>query len=137
MKAVAKARFSQVVDIVEDRQFLLNVKSLVELCSPVMNLLRMADSDIPSTGKVYHENLELGKIFQSMTDLSELDFISQNVCTDIQSKWMAQWTRLTIRCMVLDTALILSSTSMTIIHAQKLLQIFCTLCDKVHVAQST
>ncbi len=78
MKAVAKARFSKVVDIVEDRQFWRNGKSLVELCGPVINLLRMADSDIPGTGKVYHENVKLGKILQSMTDSSEFDLIPLN-----------------------------------------------------------
>ena len=57
-------------------------------------LERMADSDIPGTGKVYHENFKLGKILQSMTDSPEFDFIPRVVSTDIQSKWMARWTDL-------------------------------------------
>ena len=58
MKADAKARFSEVVDIAEDRDFWRKGKALVELCGPIINLLRMADSDIPGTGKVYHENFQ-------------------------------------------------------------------------------
>jgi hypothetical protein len=56
MKADAKARFREVVDVVEDKEFWRKSKPLVELCGPqaIMNLLRMADSDIPGTGKVYH-----------------------------------------------------------------------------------
>ena len=42
-----------------------------------MNLLRMADSENSSTGKVNHKNLELGKILRSMTDSPELDFIQR------------------------------------------------------------
>ena len=68
MKAEAKARFAEVVDIVQDKEFWRKGKALVELCGPIMNLLRMADSDIPGTGKVYHENFKLGKILESMTD---------------------------------------------------------------------
>ena len=68
MKADARARFTEVIDIVEHREFWRKGKALVELCgpSPIMNLLRMAESDIPGTGKVYHENFKLGKILQSM-----------------------------------------------------------------------
>ena len=38
-------------------------------------------SDIPDTGKVYHENFKLGKIWQTMTDSSEFDLthISTNI----------------------------------------------------------
>ena len=50
MKANAKARLSKVVDIAEDRKFQRKGKALVELqvCGPVMNLLQIADSDIPA-----------------------------------------------------------------------------------------
>ena len=50
MKANAKARLSKVVDIAEDRKFQRKGKALVELqvCGPVMNLLQMADSNIPA-----------------------------------------------------------------------------------------
>ena len=57
---------------------------LVELYGPFMNLLPMADSDIPCSGKVYHENSKLGKILQSMTDSPEFDFIPRIFFTDIQ-----------------------------------------------------
>ena len=41
MKADAKARFSEVVDIAEDREFLRKGKALVELqvCGPIVKLL--------------------------------------------------------------------------------------------------
>ncbi len=86
MKADAKARFTELVDIVEDREFWRKRKALVGLCGPIMNLLRMADSDIPGTGKDFHENFKLGKILQSMTGSPEFDFIPRSVCIDIQSK---------------------------------------------------
>ncbi len=54
----------------------------------------MADSYIPGTGKVYHENLKLGKILQCMPDLPEFEFIQHPVCIDIQSKGMSRWTDL-------------------------------------------
>ncbi len=118
MKADAKARFAEVVDIVEDRKFWRKCKALVEYCGPIMNLLRMADSNIPGTGKVYHENFKLGKILQSMTDSPEFDFIPCNVCVDVQSKWMSLWTDL--RYIVLGTALIWSFTPMTTQHVPRL-----------------
>ena len=82
MKAGAKARFSKVVDIAEDREFWRKGKAFVELqvCGPIMNLLRKADSDNSGTGKVYHENFKFCKILQSMTDSPEFDFIPR-VCT--------------------------------------------------------
>jgi hypothetical protein len=58
VKSDAKARFSEVVDIVVNREFWRKGKTLVDLCGPIMNLPRMADSDIPGTGKVYHENFK-------------------------------------------------------------------------------
>ena len=53
MEADAKARFSKIVDIAEDREFspsLAKRKALIELqvCGSIMNLLLMADSDIPA-----------------------------------------------------------------------------------------
>ena len=51
-----KARFSKVVDIAEDRGFWRKGKALVDLWGPIMNLLRMADSHIPGTGKVYPQS---------------------------------------------------------------------------------
>ena len=50
MKAYARVQFSEVVDIAEDRGFWRKGKALVELqvCGPVMNLLQIADSDIPA-----------------------------------------------------------------------------------------
>ena len=106
MKADAKARFLEVLDIVEDREFWRKAKALVELCGPIMNLLRMADSDIPGTGKVYHENFKLGKILQSMTDSSEFDFIPRSVCADIDGKAAARGSgRLPARSSVVRRAM--------------------------------
>ena len=77
MKVNAKAQFSKVVDIVEDREFWRKGKVIVELqvCGPIMNLLRMADSDNSCSGKVNQENFKLGKILQKMTDSPEFDLI--------------------------------------------------------------
>ena len=50
MKANAQARFSEFVDIAEDKEIRRKGKSLVELqvFGSTMNLLQMADSDIPA-----------------------------------------------------------------------------------------
>ena len=98
MKANAKAWFSKVIDIAEDREFWPKGKALVELqvCGYFMNLLQMADSDIPA---LYHDNFKLGKILQSMIRQILLNLISfythvHVLSTDIQLKWMAWWTDL-------------------------------------------
>ena len=77
MEANAKARISEVIDNAEYRKFWRQGKALVELRvrGPIMNLVRMAYSDISGSGKVNHENFKLGKILQSMTDPPEFDFI--------------------------------------------------------------
>ena len=52
MKAYVKAQSSEVVDIAEDREFWRKNKALVELqvCGPIMNLLKMADCEKSCTG---------------------------------------------------------------------------------------
>ena len=45
MKEEAKAKFSEVLDIVKSKEFWRTAKCLVELSAPAMNLLRLADSD--------------------------------------------------------------------------------------------
>ena len=62
MKQEAKAKFSEVLAIVKSNEFWRTAKCLVELSAPAMNLLRLADSDIPGTGKVYHEMFKTSKI---------------------------------------------------------------------------
>ena len=51
MKADAKARLSEVMDIAEDREFRRKGKALVEpqVCGPFKNLFRMADGDNTAT----------------------------------------------------------------------------------------
>jgi hypothetical protein len=68
----AKVQFKEVVDVFEDRELWQKSKALV---GPRMNLLSMADSNNPGTGKVYHEDFKLGKNLESMTDPAEFDFI--------------------------------------------------------------
>ena len=122
MKAGAKARFSKVVDIAEDREFWRKGKAFVELqvCGPIMNLLRKADSDNSGTGKVYHENFKFCKILQSMTDSPEFDFIPR-VCAryfhqyPIKMGWLYGQIS-TIRYMVQDTASIQRFTHIITLH---------------------
>ena len=104
MKPDAKARFSEVLDIVQNKEFWRKGTALVELCGPIMNLLRMADSDIPGTGKVYHENFKLGKILQSMTDSPEFEFIPVVLALILNRNGSLNGQILTISYMVLDTA---------------------------------
>jgi hypothetical protein len=65
MKQEAKAKFSEVLAIVKSNEFWRTAKCLVELSAPAMNLLRLADSDIPGTGKGYHEMFETSKLLDS------------------------------------------------------------------------
>ena len=90
----------------------------------------MADNDIPGTGKVHHENFNLGKILQSMTDSPEFDFIL--LCGPIfnQNGWPVGQI-FTIHFMVLDTALILSFTPTTTLHVSRLWQTFFAMCESV------
>ena len=57
-----------------------------------MNLLRLADSDIPGTGKVYHEMFKTEKLLEKMS--VEYDFIHQAASDAISSKWLQHWTDL-------------------------------------------
>jgi hypothetical protein len=64
MKPEAKAKYSEVLDIVKSKELWRTAKYLVELSAPAMNLLRLADSNIPWTGKVYHEIFKTSKILE-------------------------------------------------------------------------
>jgi hypothetical protein len=47
MKTDAKAKFADILDNVESKDFWRKAKALAELSSPAMNLLCLADSNIP------------------------------------------------------------------------------------------
>jgi hypothetical protein len=132
MKSDAKARFSEVVDIVEDREFWRKGKALVELCGPIMNLPRMADSDIPGTAKVCHENFKLCKILQRVTGSCDFEFIPRTVRTDIQSRWMSRWEDL--HNLLHGAGCCLDPEFHVHDHAAcpEALTDFFTMCDKIH-----
>jgi len=44
------------------------ITSLANLSGPIVNALRMADSDIPATGKMYHEMWQLGNRMDKMLE---------------------------------------------------------------------
>ena len=52
-------------------------EALVELCGPIVNLLRVAYRQVivifPILESFYHENFKLGKILQTMTDSPEFN----------------------------------------------------------------
>ena len=92
LKPEAKAKFSEIVDIVQNKEFWRTAKCLVELSAPAMNLLRLADSDIPGTGKVYHEMFKTEKLLETMS--VEYDFIPKATRDAISAKWLQRWTDL-------------------------------------------
>ena len=82
MKQEAKAKLSEKVDIVQNKEFWRIAKSLVELSAPSMNprRLRLADSDIQGTGKVYHDMFKpwTEKFLETMS--IEYDFTPKAGC---------------------------------------------------------
>jgi hypothetical protein len=94
MKADARAKFAEMLDTVQSKEFWKKAKALVELSAPAMNLLRLADSDIPATGKVYHEMFKTGKLLESMLASDVYSFIPRSVHNDIHAKWLQRWTDL-------------------------------------------
>ena len=92
MKPEAKAKFAKIVDIVHNKEFWRTAKCLVELSAPAMNLLRLADSNIPGTGKVYHEMFKTEKLLETMS--VEYDFIPKATRDAVRAKWMQRWTDL-------------------------------------------
>jgi hypothetical protein len=94
MKPEAKAKFAEVLEIVKSNEFWRTARCLVELSSLAMNLLRLADSDIPGTGKVYHEMFKTSKILESMSKSAEYDYIPKATHDAISAKWLKRWTDL-------------------------------------------
>jgi hypothetical protein len=88
MKPEAKAKFSEVLDIVKSKELWRTAKCLVELSAPAMNLLRLADSDIPGTGKVYHELFKTSKILEPNLKPADYAYIPTATHEAISAKWL-------------------------------------------------
>ena len=88
MKPEAKAKFSEVLDIVKSKELWRTAKCLVELSAPAMNLLRSADSDIPGTGKVYHEMFKTSKILEPNLKPADYACIPTATHEAISAKWL-------------------------------------------------
>jgi hypothetical protein len=50
-----------VAKVVADDSWWLQVESLLDISGPVVNVLKMADSNIPQAGKIYYEMSQLGE----------------------------------------------------------------------------
>ena len=92
MKPEAKAKFSEVLDIVKSKELWRTAKCLVELSAPAMNLLRLADSDIPGvhtgTGKIYHEMFKTSKILEPRSKSADHAYIPTATHEAISAKWL-------------------------------------------------
>jgi hypothetical protein len=75
MKPETKAKFFEVLDNVKSKELWRTAKCLVELSTPAMNLLHLADSNIPGTGKVYHEMFKTSKILEPRLKSADYDYI--------------------------------------------------------------
>ena len=51
----------RVAKVVADDSWWLQVESLLDISGPVVNVLKMADSNIPQAGKIYYEMSQLGE----------------------------------------------------------------------------
>jgi hypothetical protein len=94
MKVESRQKFDDVVTIVQSKDFWQTSKALIELSSPAMNILRLADSDIPAAGKVYHEMFKTEKLLESMLASADFNFIPKPVHREIHAKWSKRWTDL-------------------------------------------
>jgi hypothetical protein len=95
MKLESRQKIDDVVTIVQTLQskdFWQTSKALLELSSPAMNILRLADSDIPAAGKVYHEMFKTEKLLESMLASADFNFIPKPVHKEIHAKWLKRWT---------------------------------------------
>jgi hypothetical protein len=86
MKPEAKAMFSEVLDIVRSKELWRIAKCLVELSAPAKNLLRLAGSDIPGTGKVYHEMFKTSKILEPNLKSADYAYIQTATHEAISAK---------------------------------------------------
>jgi hypothetical protein len=53
-----------------------------------MNLLRLADSDIPGTGKVYHERFKTSNILEPKSKSADYAYIPTATHEAISAKWL-------------------------------------------------
>ena len=63
---ICEPLFGEIIETVKSKDFWQKAKALVELSAPAMNLLCLAYSDIPATGKVHHKMFKTGKLLESM-----------------------------------------------------------------------
>ncbi len=63
-------------------------KCLIELSAPAMHLLSLADSDIPRTGKVYHEMFKTSKILEPKSKSADYAYIPTATHEAISAKWL-------------------------------------------------
>jgi len=69
----AKSKYKMTQEIAGNDTFWRKVAALVELSSPIVNVLRLCDSDIPATGKVYNEMFVLGELLKRELSKESLD----------------------------------------------------------------
>ena len=74
--------------IVKSKELWRTAKCLVELSAPAMNLLSLADSDIPGTGKVYHEMFKTSKILEPKSKSADYAYIPTATHEAISAKWL-------------------------------------------------
>ncbi len=81
MKTDAKAKFADILDTVQSKDFWREAKALVDLSVPAMNwlCLGVSDSNIPGTNKVYHEMFKTWKLLESMMASDKYAFIPKAV----------------------------------------------------------
>jgi hypothetical protein len=117
MRADARSKFAKMLDTVQSKEFWQKAKALVELSAPAMNLLRLADNDIPATGKVYRKIFKIG-LSPCWPQMSILSFPDR--CIMIFMLSGCRGVRIfTLSCMVQAIVLILNITYTTISHAQR------------------
>ena len=74
------------MDIVQNKEFWRTAKCLVWLSVQAINLLRVVESDMQGTSKVYQEIFKTEKLLETMS--AEYDFIPKVTLDTIHTKWI-------------------------------------------------
>ena len=83
-----KAAGTCISDVIMSNAFWDNVAQVVKLCIPIVEVLRLADGQIPCTGKIYW------RMFQAHKSIAEADDLPAPSKTQLADLVMKRWTML-------------------------------------------
>jgi hypothetical protein len=85
----------KIAEIVLNPMWWKKITVLADISGPIVNLLRVADGDIPSGGKIYHEMFQLGERLDSILAKPEAKRImSIGELQEVKGFWYSRWENL-------------------------------------------